>query len=314
MLDCEAGRSTACKHSAVAAADDIQVPSELRRPHPVIAATRDAAHLLKPDESGRLDVGRRSGVLYLHVSRGQLRRALLIGNAVLTEAERRGYRVEGVNKAHDHRAGVAINVRGHAYALEIHEMTDREPLDAKAVERWRRDNRYRLSYQPNLEPPLKHIPNGRLRLSLPDYGVKRANWTEGPRGPLEAKLASVFNELERRADADDLRDEERDRWLAERERQVEIAREQARLAALEQARVERLKSEVDRWRLAKDAREYAAALREQTTRFPGTAPDVQEWCDWIDTWTRNANPLEQIPIHSLPRYPLELKEAETSPP
>jgi hypothetical protein len=124
--------------------------------------------------------------------------------------------------------------------------------------------------------------------------VKRANWTEGPRGPLEAKLASVFNELERRAEADDLRDEEHRRRLAEHERQAEIAREQARLAALEQARVERLKGEVERWRLAKDAREYAAALREQMNRFPRTASEAQEWCDWIDAWTRRSNPLEQI--------------------
>jgi hypothetical protein len=292
---------------------EIQVPTELRRPHPVVAATRDAASGLKPDETARLDVGRRPGVLYLHVSRAQLRRALLIANAILAEAERRGYTVEGVNKAYDHRAGIAINVRGHAYAFEIHEMTDREPLDAKAVERWRRDNRYRLSYQPDLEPPLKHIPNGRLRLSLPDYAVKRANWTEGPRGPLEAKLTSVFTELERRADADDLRDVERDRWLAERERQAEIAREQARLAALEQARVERLKSEVERWRLAKDAREYAAALREQSARFPGAAAEIQEWCDWIDAWTRRMNPLEQIA--SFPdSVTLEREEADTSPP
>jgi hypothetical protein len=33
------------------------------------------------------------------------------------------------------------------------------------LERWRRDNRYRLSYRPELEPPLKQVPNARLKLS-----------------------------------------------------------------------------------------------------------------------------------------------------
>ena len=173
-------------------------------------------------------------------------------------------------------------------------MTDRESLDERSLERWRRDNRYRLSYKPELEPPQKHVPNGRLRLSLPDYGVKRANWTEGPRGLLETKLASVFAELERRADADDRREEERLRWAAERQRQAEIAREQAGLAALEHARVERLRDDVERWRFAEDAREYAATLRERIAGDAETSTKLQAWCDWIDGWSGRANPLEQI--------------------
>ena len=52
----------------------VPVRDALRRPHRFVAATRDAAKGMKPDESGRLDVGRQPGVVYLHVSREQLRR------------------------------------------------------------------------------------------------------------------------------------------------------------------------------------------------------------------------------------------------
>jgi len=63
-------------------------------------------------------------VLYLHVSREQRRRALLIGQALVAEAERRGYEIHPIEKSYNHRPGIALVVRGHASAFEIVEMTD----------------------------------------------------------------------------------------------------------------------------------------------------------------------------------------------
>lgn len=115
--------------------------------------------------------------------------------------------------------------------LPVRDRRDDRPAAARQreLDRWRRDNRYRLSYRPDLEPPQAHLPNGRLRLSLPHYHVKRANWTENPRGPLEGKLASVFVELERRADEDDRRDAERRAREEEYRRAAEERAERERL-------------------------------------------------------------------------------------
>jgi hypothetical protein len=63
--------------------------------------------------------------LSLYVSREQLRRAVLIGQALVAEAERRGYEIHAIKKSYNHRAGIALVVRGHAYAFEIVGMTDR---------------------------------------------------------------------------------------------------------------------------------------------------------------------------------------------
>jgi hypothetical protein len=90
---------------------------------------------------------------------------LLIGQALVAEAERRGYEIHPIEKSYNHRAGIALVVRGHAYAFEIVEMTDRLSMTEAELRRWRRDNRYRLSYRPELEPPLKQMPNARLKLS-----------------------------------------------------------------------------------------------------------------------------------------------------
>lgn len=97
----------------------VEVPAALRRPHRFVAATRQAANGLKPDETGRLDVGRRPGVVYLHASREQLRRSLLIAQAVVAEAGRRGWESRSVEKSYNHRAACAIVVRGHSYPFEI---------------------------------------------------------------------------------------------------------------------------------------------------------------------------------------------------
>jgi hypothetical protein len=210
---------------------------------------------------------------------------------VIAEAARRGWEVKPVDKSYNHRAGCAIAIRGHSYPFEISEMTDRRPLDDRELERWRRDNRYRLSYRPDLEPPQAHVPNGRLRLYLPDYHVKRANWTEGPRGPLEGKLASVFNELARRADEDDRRDAERRTREAERQRAAAERAERERLAQIEQARLDRLREEIATWRLAGDAHVYIEELRERLADLDHIdRVRVGAWCHWVEAWAKWGRP------------------------
>lgn len=220
---------------------------------------------------------------------------MLIAQALIAEAERRGWEAKPVEKSYSHRAGCAIVIRGHSYPFEIVEMTDRRPLDERELERWRRDNRYRLSYRPDLEPPQVHMPNGRLRLSLPDYHVKRANWTEGPRGPLEAKLASVFAELERRADEDDRRDVERRAWEKERQCEAAARAERERLARLEQGRAERLAEEVRAWRLARDVRVYIEELRERLAELDADERErVGAWCEWAEGWAERHDPTVNV--------------------
>jgi hypothetical protein len=103
-------------------------------------------------------------------------------------------------------------------------MTDRIPLTEAELERWERENKWRLSWV--RRPTHRSVAHGRLKLSLPSrYDGARCNWTEGPRGALEAKLGSFFAELERRAVDDLRRDEERARRAEERRRAEEERRD-----------------------------------------------------------------------------------------
>jgi hypothetical protein len=170
-------------------------------------------------------------------------------------------------------------------------------MEEEEISRWRRAEQWRLRSNPDLEPPRKQIPTGRLKLSLPHHWSGRANWSEGSRGSLETKLRSVFNELELRADADDRRAEERRQREEGLRRQEEIRRERARLLKVEEARIARLRREIDTWQLAISARQYVSALRQKAvTLSKEDGVRVTAWCDWIESWTARLDPTLNVEI------------------
>lgn len=217
---------------------------------------------------------------------------MLILQGTFDEAERRGYEICSTEKRYGTSAGAGIAIRGHAYPIEMSEMTDRVPLTEVERERWRRENRWRLRMNDGRgEPEYKHLANGRLKLTAPHWGGGRSNWTEGPRGALETKLASLLEELERRADEDDERARERERQAEAHRLAAEERRERERLEQIHEARVTRLTAEISDWRRAHDIREYVAALRK---RLPELEPDdrerVAQWCTWAEQLSQRSDP------------------------
>jgi hypothetical protein len=68
--------------------------ARLRKPHPFVAATQSAAlERTHPDPYGRLRPAPTAGLIPLAISRPQLRRAMLLLNALFKLAETRGQRV-----------------------------------------------------------------------------------------------------------------------------------------------------------------------------------------------------------------------------
>lgn len=72
------------------------------------------------------------------MSRPRLHQALLGLQGVFREAERRGWNVVPVDhKRYTSSSGVAINVGGHCYPIEVIELVDRTPLTSQELEAWR---------------------------------------------------------------------------------------------------------------------------------------------------------------------------------
>lgn len=278
--------------------DLIPIPLTLRGQHSAVRATQTAVGRAPRREDGRLDVGRRPGVCHLLVSRDQVRPALLLLQAVFTEAERRGYAIVPFDhQSYGPPAGVALQIRGHEYPIEVTELTDRVPLTAGELEAWRREEakRHRFSWEREREPPSgRNVPNGYLRISLAHRrDGRRSNWSGGPRGGLERKLPDFFTELERRADDDDKRDAERRRRAEEWRRQELERLERQRLAQVERARATRLFEEIAAWRRAQEVDEYVAALRARLSDLdPAARTRLAAWCDWAENWAQRTDPVQ----------------------
>jgi hypothetical protein len=119
----------------------------------------------------------------------------------------------------------------------------------------------------------------------------RSNWSEGPRGGLETKLPSLFEELERRAAEDDRRAAEHARCEEQWRREWQQRLERERRARVIKDRVERLSGEIASWRLAEETLEYVAALRGGLAQLEAADRDrVSAWCDWAEAWSRETDP------------------------
>lgn len=277
----------------------IPIPQRLRKPHPFVIATRQAAAAEAPAADGRITVVG-GGVVHLVVSPGLVRRRLLILQALLVAAKRRRYAVQAIDGSTIGPPGVAFVVAGHVYPVQITELQSPVPVTEEDIAAWRRANRWYLMLGAERTPPTtKPMANGRLRLTLPRPWAdgRRCNWADTSRGTVESKLASVLRELERRAEADT-----RDAAETARRRE-EYRREQARRFALEQqarvegARIEQLERETDAWRLARDARDYAAALRQRVLLRADRAERnrLNSYCVWIEDWAERIDPTGSVP-------------------
>jgi hypothetical protein len=277
------------------------IPEDLRGAHRFIRSTRAAASGLKSGKNGLLEIGRTPGVIYMHVSRAQLQRALLLAHGMIIGAIKRGWEVVPyTERGYGRRPGVAIAVGEQRYPIEIVEDTCALPFTENEIERWRSASIFFASERRHKQPPpqqRRREPTGTLRLQLPNgYAGGRATWTDGTRS-LNGHLDRVFETLDQRVIDDNLA------VAARRQRQEEFAREQARreelaqLSRIEEARLARARAEVDAWRTAQELAAYSAALRN---RIPLVAEAERErigaWCDWIEQSADRADPVRHTEL------------------
>jgi hypothetical protein len=270
----------------------IPVPAQLRGAHPFVQATKAAIVGSKRLPDGRLDVGREPGLIYMKLSRPLAHRALRLAQALLAEAQRRGYQVVAVQKGF-HRAGIGILIEDEADPIELVELTEGVPLTDAETERWKAAHAWELRHGLLRQVPrTRSVPSGRLKLTSPTFlSARRSSWSEGPRGPLEDKLGDVLEEFEQRAAAYAIRRREFE------ERQERLRQEQARRAEIEQARREQeirtaqLSAEVAGWRGATAARAYAVELRARADDLDGPeAARVTRWAEWIESYADASDP------------------------
>ena len=270
------------KYRAVALSP-VPIPMQLARPHRLVTATRKAAQDSRRRDKGWLDTSGIAGVFSVRLSRPQLGRALLLLQALVDEALRRGHEIGPAGSV----GAVGLVVRGHESPFSLIEEVDRVRRELTAREQARKDREY--WYRPQ---EFDELASGRLQLRLgrPEYG-RTSSWADRKRWKLDDRLPHVLAAMEQAANEAEARERERQRRQEAAQRAWEAAAEHARRQLREDHRRDVLRQQVTDWRLAADIRAYCAALRSASSA--DNANDRAEWTTWAEGYADVLDPLRR---------------------
>lgn len=237
----------------------------------------------------------------------------------MTEAEWRGFSVAnvGTSTRHTHNerwrsddGHLIVTIRDHNYCLKVLEekVANRGAFDAETE--YRRSVPYPQYLKPRTGTRYDADATGRLQITCDGYGRRGgrpATWADRSSWTLEDKLPELLRELEVRTAEDDYAAIERQREADERQRQWELAMEEAKRRFLEHYRAQVLKAQIAAWQEARTIRDYLSLLEERHANTPESA----EWIAWIRRYLdERLDPL--VPSPAMPAEP-EIKPEDLKP-
>lgn len=212
-------------------------------------------------------------------------RALLVVQAVVEEAGRRGYACTGPEE----ESGSALTVRiGSVDVLfRMYEEKDR----ALAVPEEERQ-KVRYDWQ---RAPLQDVEqwSGQLALTMATGSPKPQFWADRRRWTLESRLPQALKAAEEWADEVNRRQQAADREKRERRRLWEEAVPKAQAAYVDSANRDRLTTQIKALERAGQLRTYAHAIELRVADLTGEdqRSQAQEWASWIRAEADRVDPL-----------------------
>ena len=256
--------------------DPIPVPGQLRNPHPVVK------HLQAEDS--------------LHLTKAVQPRASRLIQALLAEAEGRGYRtrLSRTGQQHDRNRGYAadeahfiVAVHGHQFGVRLSQQVDRIPHAATPAEKRRaaREAWFRI-------PTHDGHPSKRLAIHLTNgRQYRQSTWTDSDKHELEAWLPQILQEIELRAGFAEQQRLEQEREEAERERLWNEAMSEAERRYAEDHRARVLDEQLKRWRLVRELDAYLTEVRSAASALSEEdRGDAEAWIAWIEQYRMKIDP------------------------
>ncbi len=265
----------------------IVVPAELRRPHSLVAASREVLRPRRPETLGT--IWQRGSPLEIHVSPKQLSRALRIFDSLLKACEERGF---GVSVGEEQNATARIDVKGEGMAVSIREPSRRTDhiLTAREREEQRQGRGWSISrYDYN--------PSGRLILTIEESADGNPHrWSDREKRPLEDCLNDIVVSLVRISVT--VLKPRQIRW--ERERQIRA--EEDRRRQIYWSRMNALTKNLQEWQKNQELRKFIAAVEDAAENRDPTLKDgpFGEWLSWAQAVADQDDPLEAF-INQLAR-------------
>lgn len=262
---------------------DVEVPEKVSRYHPAVRAFRSA-----------------KGSHY--VSRDGLPRASRLLQAVVLEAQRRGW--SAATEDEDKTSGVQIAVDDQLFWISVSEggvgrRGDWEE-EWECYRRLRRDLRYYGGSAPTTAYDANADGNLTLSLSCEKewrYRGRQSNWSDRSSWQLDERLPHLFVEIEERATEGTRLDEEervqaekdaarQKRERDERQTQWNALIETAKVKVVEAHRAAQLRRELDAWDLTHRIERYCEALEASQ----GNNEATSAWLTWARGYANRIDP------------------------
>lgn len=288
-------------------APEVTVSSDVRQMHKLVHSTYVVMKNAPLIEGGPIKI-EDEGSFDVWVSRSQLRRALLILDSIVKGVEERGGSFVQGDKFTKH---LVAKFAAGTMAFQISERMDYKWVPTK------RDYYATGGYFQHHEG--KYFPTGKLSFSIPEYyptGTQK-NWNDGKRQRLEDCLEQIVECLQRYPELAIQQQEERDREIAERNRQwhEEYLRRSApeRLEKMVGDLKKHIQGQSRSWERAKNVRNYLAAWEAAVLGSGGAVGAdgwEQRWLTWGREWVNSFDPLTPEAIQNLKSKFIELEELE----
>ncbi|MFZ2493400.1 MAG: hypothetical protein WA208_18115 [Thermoanaerobaculia bacterium] len=245
----------------------IVVPDEIRKYHPLVAATKRWFEQRRK----KVDIYAKPELIHhLHVVKVQQDselRVLHLWDALIRAIEARGWSVETTK---DRDTKTTVNVLGESVRIFIEERLDSKPHELTAKEQ-----KLVAEHRAYGIPKYDHSGTGVLKLTIDEYGAKQT-FTDRKDRPLEVQLNDVILALVRTAITvvrpKRLESEEvHRRW-----------EEQQRRAALEQRRSSQFGELLQHWTKHEQERTLLGVVEDAVKNDPDVAAndDVEAWLRW----------------------------------
>lgn len=262
-------------------ASPVHVPTQLRSPHPVVAALRD-------------DEGR------LAMPAPLRRRSLLLLQGLAAEAVRRGHKVQEHDVPTRHRSN-AYTYNGRHYPSRYSRRDGELDLVVDGFT-------YTVTIQQ--ESPQSTDPERSKSLVI-ELGYSRSSrqsrWGDRKRWVLEDILEAVLREIETRAVEDAQRKADEKRAKADREVRWRAAMGKAKELAAQEQFAEVLRAQGRQWQEAVALNAYCHALErrleEPTGEDEAEVASTRQWLVWARRYVQSLDPLTRLPAMPTAREP-----------
>ena len=282
------------------------VAQDFRKAHPLIRTSRELLEKETSDKYGRVGPCWRRRCVNISVTKQNLKRALLIMDAIFRNLESKGHKAELIEDRYE-RFETGIKIGAEKVRVKMMERTlrrERELTEKDKAERYIWD---RYFYE----------PTGILTFSIEEYhGPAPKIWTDKKRQRIEDVVGEIVDTIAATGEALRLyriAEAERQRLEAERARR-EYELRQLREQELDRRRT--LEQQAVCWEKAAQLRAFANAC-ETRLKSQGTTvqdPSTKLWLDWVRRCAEELDPLNgnylQRAIRSLPEQMIKLGALE----